>query len=121
MTPIRIFIRSVQSDFARWRKDLRDYLRGDPLMRCFFEVFLIEDTPASDRRPDKAYLDEVERREVQVGLFGADYALGDANGIPAPEREFDRATELEKHRLIFLKGAEESERHPKMRAVIGRA
>ncbi|MCY4648647.1 MAG: DUF4062 domain-containing protein [Gammaproteobacteria bacterium] len=121
MTPIRIFISSVQSEFARERRRLRDYLRGDPLMRRFFDVFLFEDVPASDRRPDEVYLDEVERCEIYVGLFGTDYGFEDANGISPTEREFDRATDLEKHRLIFLKGAERGGRHPKMRALIGRA
>ncbi len=49
MTPTRIFISSVQREFARDREHLRDYLRGDPLMRRFFEVFLFENVPASDR------------------------------------------------------------------------
>jgi len=52
MTPIRIFISSVQREFSRERAQLRDYLRGDPLLRRFFEVFLVEDIPASDRQPD---------------------------------------------------------------------
>ena len=73
MTPIRIFISSAQGEFARERAQLRDYLRGDPLMRRFFEVFLFEDVPASDRRPDEVYLDEVERCDIYVGLFGESY------------------------------------------------
>ncbi len=77
MTPIRIFISSVQREFAREREHLRDYLRGDPLMRRFFEVFLFEDVPASDRRPDDVYLDEVERCDIYVGLFGASYGFED--------------------------------------------
>ena len=126
MNPIRIFISSVQREFAREREHLRDYLRGDPLMRRFFEVFLFEvflfeDVPASDRRPDEVYLDEVERCEIYVGLFGTDYGFGDTDGVSPTERKFDRATELEKHRLIFLRGTEGGERHPKMRALIGRA
>ena len=36
------------------------------------------------------------------------------------EREFDRATELEKYRLIFVRGTDEG-RHPKMRMLVGRA
>ena len=39
MTPLRIFTSSVQTEFAQERAALRDYLRGDPLMRRFFEVF----------------------------------------------------------------------------------
>jgi predicted HTH transcriptional regulator len=70
MTSIRIFISSVQREFAQEREALRDYLRGDPLMRRFFDVFLFEDVPASDRRPDALYLDEVEQSDLYVGLFG---------------------------------------------------
>ena len=121
MTPIRIFISSVQREFAHERERLRDYLRGDPLMRRFFDVFLFEEVPASDRRPDRVYLDEVGRCDIYVGLFGRDYGSEDAEGVSPTEREFDRATELEKHRLIFVKGADGSGRHPKMDALIARS
>lgn len=120
MTPIRIFISGVQREFVQERKHLRDYLRGDPLMRRFFEVFLFEDVPASDRRPSEVYLEEVERCEIYVGLFGQDYGLEDVKGVSPTEREFDRATELEKHRLIFVNGTDEG-RHPKMHRPVGRA
>ena len=46
-------------------------------MRRFFEVFLFEEVPASDRRPDALYLDEVERCDLYVGLFGSDYGTED--------------------------------------------
>ena len=121
MTPVRIFLSSVQREFALERERLRDYLRGDPLMRRFFEVFLFEEVPASDRRPDRVYLDEVDRCDIYVGLFGRDYRSEDAEGVSPTEREFERATELEKHRLIFLKGADSSGRHRKMEALIARA
>ena len=120
MTPIRIFISSVQREFAREREHLRDFLRGDRLMRRFSEVFLFEDVPTSDRRPDEVYLDEVERCDIYVGLFGQDYGVEDVTGASPTEREFNRASKLEKHRLIFVRGADES-RHPKMHALIGRA
>jgi hypothetical protein len=59
MKPLRIFISSVQKEFAVERAALRDYLRGDALMRRFFEAFLFEELPAADRRVDQAYLDAV--------------------------------------------------------------
>ncbi len=96
MTPIRIFISGVQREFAREREQLREYLRGDQLMRRFFEVFLFEDVPASDRWPDEVYLDEVERCEIYVGLFGTDYGFEDDEGISPTGREFDRATALDR-------------------------
>ena len=98
MVPIRIFISSVQSEFAQERKALRDYLREDPLLRRFFDAFLFEDFPASDRRPNELYLDEVERCDLYVGLFGGDYGAEDAEGYSPTEREFDRATERGVHR-----------------------
>ena len=121
MKPLGIFISSVQREFAEERAALRDYLRGDPLMRRFFDPFLFEDVPATDRRPDDLYLDEVERCDLYVGLFGRDYGTEDDEGVSPTEREFDHATALGKQRLIFLKAAGGTNRHPKMQALIGKA
>ena len=46
----RIFISSVQKELAAERRALKDYVHADPLLGRFFEVFLFEDVPASDRR-----------------------------------------------------------------------
>ena len=121
MNLIRIFISSVQREFAQERAALRDYLRGDPLMRRFFDVFLFEDVPASDLRPDSLYLDEVEQSDIYVGLFGDDYGSEDADGISPTEREFDQATASGVHCLIFVKGTNDDKRHPKMQALIRKA
>ena len=121
MNRIRIFISSVQREFAEERKALRDYLRGDPLMRRFFDVFLFEDVPALDRRPDAVYLDEVEQSDIYVGLFGNDYGSQDADGISPTEREFDQATASGVQRLIFVKGRNDNDRHRKMQALIRKA
>ena len=121
MTTLRVFVSSVQREFAAERAALRDYLRGDPLLRRFFDVFLFEDAPAADRRPDELYLDEVGRCDVYVGLFGRDYGNEDETGIAPTEREFEQATAVDAHRLIFVKGLDDDARHPKMRALIDRA
>ena len=47
--------------------------------------------------------------------------LEDADGISPTEREFDRATDLGKKRLIFVKGNDDKARHPKMQALIDKA
>ena len=120
MNPLRIFISSVQGEFSEERAALRDYIRADVLIRRFFEIFLFEDAPASDRRPDQLYLDEVERCDIYVGLFGTDYGNEDDEGVSPTEREFEHATAMGAHRLIFVKGVGDS-RHPKMQALIHRA
>ena len=120
MNPLRIFISSVQREFAEERAALRDYVQGDVLIRRFFEVFLFEDVPASDQRPDQLYLDEVGRCDIYVGLFGTDYGSEDGEGVSPTEREFDHATAVGSHRLVFLKGTGDA-RHPKMQALIRKA
>ena len=82
---MKIFINSVQKEFATERKALAEYLAGDPLLRRFFEYFLFEDQPAADQRADQCYLDEVDRCDIYIGIFGNEYGWED-------EREFYRHT-----------------------------
>ena len=120
MNRSRIFISSVQREFSQERERLRAYLREDALMQHFFDVFLFEDVPALDRRPDDLYLDKVEQSDLYVGLFGNDYGSEDENGISPTEREFEQATTSGVHRLIFVKGTND-DRHPKMQELIHKA
>lgn len=115
---LRIFVSSVQREFAGERRALRDFIEGDALLRRFFEVFLFEDLPASGRRADEVYLAEVDRCDVYLGLLGNDYGHEDAAGIPPTEREFDRATTAGKERLVFVRGDDDSGRRSKMRALL---
>ena len=121
MTPIRIFVSSVQSEFAEERDTLRNYIRDDVLMRRFFDVFLFEDAPAKDHTPDHLYLEEVGRSDIYLGLFGHEYGSEYGTGISPTEREFDHATRVGSHRLIFVKGADGGSRHPKMKSLIAKA
>lgn len=116
-----LFISSVQKELAAERLAVRDFVRGDPLLRRFFEVFLFEDLPASDRRADQVYLEQVERCGVYIGLFGREYGAEDAGGLSPAEREFDRASAKAKPRLVFVKGQDDKGRHPKMLALIRKA
>src|SRR5436309_1836403 len=104
----RIFISSVQKEFTSERRALADFIKGDPLLRRYSEVFIFEDLPATDRRADNIYLDEVD------GLFGNEYGYEDAEGISPTEREFQRATQKHKPRFIFVKGTDDKARDPKM-------
>jgi len=74
--------------------------------------------PAIDRRADEVYLHEVERCDIYVGLFGEEYGNEDEKGYSPTHREFDLATRLGKHRLIFVKGADDGGKAPKMQALI---
>ena len=120
MRPLRIFLSSVQREFAQERAALRDYLRGDVLMRRFFEVFLFEEVPAADRPADALYLEEVDRCHVYLGLLGDEYGFEDAAGVSPTQREYERATAGHKVRLVFVKGADDGGKHSKMQALVRR-
>jgi hypothetical protein len=70
MKPLRIFISSVQKEFAEERATLRDYLRGDPLLRRFVEPFLFEETPAADRRGQPESRPESQPESLEWCVLG---------------------------------------------------
>ena len=45
----RIFISSVQREFAKERKALAEYVRKDAILGRFFDVFLFEEVPAQEQ------------------------------------------------------------------------
>jgi hypothetical protein len=115
---LKVFISSVQKEFAEERQNLFVYLHGDPLLGLFFEPFLFENLPASDQRVDALYVNEVTACDIYIGVLGVEYGWEDKDGISPTEREFDVATQLHKTRLIFIKGASSVQRHPKMTGLI---
>ncbi len=121
MTASSIFLSSVQKELAEERRAVKAFVEGDALLRRFFTVFLFEDLPAADVRADAVYLDRVDRSELYVGLFGNEYGFEDSEGVSPTEREFNRAAQQGKPRLIFVKGTDDRARHPKMAALIRRA
>ncbi len=121
MATTSIFISSVQKELAEERRAVKAFVEGDALLRRYFTAFLFEDLPAADRRADEVYLDEVDRCAIYVGLLGNDYGYEDKDGSSPTEREFDRATLRAKPRLVFVKGADDKARHPKMEALVGKA
>lgn len=60
-THLKIFISSVQKELAEDRRAVKSFVTHDPLLSRFAsDVFLFEDIPAKDRRPDDIYLGGVE-------------------------------------------------------------
>ena len=99
----KIFISSVQKEFAKERKQLAKYIRNDPLLRLFFDVFLFEETPAQERNASDVYLNEVGQCDIYLGIHGRTYGNTDANGISATEQEYNEAGRQNKERICFVK------------------
>ena len=91
----RIFISSVQKEFAEERRLLKRYISKNPAYRRFFDTFVFEeDVVAADRRTDEVYLEELGKCDIYLGLIGREYGFEDAEGVSPTEREFDEATRL---------------------------
>ncbi|MFW5727360.1 MAG: ATP-binding protein [Spirochaetia bacterium] len=117
-----IFISSVQKEFADERREIRDFVHGNRLLGKHFEIFIFEDLPAKDRRPDEMYLNKVKECSVFVSLLGTEYGWEDPkSGLSPTEIEFDCATELSKHRLLFLKKLGKKKPHSKVSALVAKA
>lgn len=115
----RIFISSVQKEFAAERVGLKKFIEANPTLSRFFSVFVLEkDIPATDQKTDEVYLGELKQSDIYIGLVGNEYGFEDAEGVSPTEREFDEATRLGVERLIFVKGANDAERHTKEQAFL---
>ena len=78
---LRMFISSVQKELAEERRAIKDFILADPLLRRFIDdVFLFEDIPASDRKPDNIYLSEVEERDICLAILGNVYGWKNSDG-----------------------------------------
>lgn len=70
----RIFISSVQAEFAEERAFLKRFIENNPILSRFFSVFAFElDVPASDKTTSEVYLEELSRCDIYLGLIGNDY------------------------------------------------
>lgn len=113
MKRIKIFISSVQGEFAQERAMLSQYIRTDALLGKFFEPFIFEEVPANEYLASHVYLKEVELSDIYLGIFGNKYGYEDEEGISPTEREYNLATLLHKTRLIYIKSVGEEKRHIK--------
>ena len=116
----KIFISSVQSEFAEERQILFEYLTSDALLGKFFDPFIFENVPALNTHPTTVFLNEVEKCDIYIGLFGQQYGYEDSEGISPTEREYDYASKFNKIRYIFIKNVPQN-RHPKEKALIQKA
>lgn len=56
------------------RRTVKDFITKDPLLNRFIgDVFLFEDIPAGDRKPDDIYLSEVQQRDIYLAILGNEY------------------------------------------------
>jgi len=90
MSRKRIFISSVQKEFANERKQLCDYIRYDALLGKFFEPFLFEELPAIDLTAQQAYLSEVSNCDIYLAILGQSYGFVSENEVRPPKKNLTK-------------------------------
>ena len=109
----KVFISSVQDEFAAERRKLKDWLGSDPFISRFVEsVFLFEDVPAKGRSPVDVYLDEVKGSDIYIGLIGAQYYGRNSVklGVSATEREYAAAVSAGVECWVYLSNVEKRDK-----------
>ena len=105
----RIFISSVQDEFAEERRRLKQWLTNDLFVSRFVEsVFLFEDVPSRGKPPQEVFLDEVKSSDIYIGFIGSQY-YGKASmkrGVSATEQEYDAAGAADCERWVYLKAVD---------------
>jgi ATP-dependent DNA helicase RecG len=110
-----IFISSVQSEFETERQAIKTFLLTNRLIAKFFDVFLFEDLPSKDKKPNELYMEKVEECSILLALYGKEYGSElSPDGLSPTEKEFDRATDLCKERLVFISSVYNNRSHPKL-------
>jgi predicted HTH transcriptional regulator len=119
---LRVFISSVQKELAEERRAVKDFITADPLLSRFIDdVFLFEDIPAGEQKPDDIYLSEVKERDIYLAILGNEYGWKNADGKSPTELEFDHATRTHRERLVFVKGNDDKARDPDMAKLVNMA
>jgi hypothetical protein len=120
MDSIKIFISSVQKEFASERLRIYDWIRSDALLSQYFTPVLFEKLPAAAQRPSEVYLDEVRESQIYLVILGQEYGYEDANGVSPTELEYECAKENHLYKIAFIKGDSFLERNSKQKAFVSK-
>lgn len=121
MRKYKVFVSAVQKELKNERRAVKDFILENPLLKEYFAVFLFEDLPAKSRSAEKAYLDEVHKSDVYLGIWGDEYGKIGKDNMSAIEKEFREAHQRNKTILIYVKNEKSIKRHKRMSDLIKKA
>ncbi len=119
--PVKIFVSSVQEEFSKERKEIKEAIMKDGFLGSFFEVFIFEENPADNKPPIDVFKDEVKNSDIYVGLFGEKYGSHSDKRKSPTEDEFDLASKQGMYRLVYVKRIDSKTRDVKMKRLIKKA
>ena len=106
MPAFKIFISSVQAEFAKERQLIYDFIHQDELLSQYFEPFIFEQISAQNTNPQQLYLDEAARSQVYLLLVGKQYGNAADGELSPTEQEYLTAGEHNAYRIALIKDLE---------------
>jgi len=104
MKRYKIFVSGVQKELRAERRAVKEFVRKDVLLSEYFDVFLFEDAPAKGKSAEKAYIEEVRKSDVYIGILSQKYGGSGKGALSPTEGEFREAKVKHKEILIYIKG-----------------
>ncbi len=103
MYKFKVFISSVQAEFASERIKIYDFIRNDELMSQYFDPFIFERIPSQDRNPKQLYKEEAAKSQVYLLFIGQEYGNAQPGELSPTEQEYQAAGEGNAYRIAFIK------------------
>ena len=103
MPKFKVFISSVQAEFASERIRIFDFIRNDELMSQYFDPFIFERIPSQDRNPKQLYIAEAAKSQVYLLFIGQQYGNALPGELSPTEQEYHAAGEGNAYRIAFIK------------------
>lgn len=110
MPKFKVFISSVQVEFASERIRIFDFIRNDELMSQYFDPFIFERIPSQDRNPKQLYIEEAAKSQVYLLFIGQQYGNALPGELSPTEQEYKAAGEGNAYRIAFIKELESEPR-----------
>ncbi|MBL7132146.1 MAG: DUF4062 domain-containing protein [Candidatus Omnitrophica bacterium] len=104
MKRYKIFVSGVQKELKAERRTVKEFVHKDVLLSEYFDVFLFEDAPAKSKSAEKAYIEEVRKSDIYIGILGQKYGSSGKGALPPTDAEFREAKAKHKEILVYIKG-----------------
>ncbi len=114
----KIFVSGVQKELKEERFAVKELIAEHVLLKEYFKVFLFEDSPAKSKSAKTAYIDEVRKCDIYLGILGNEYGVTGKNSLSATEQEFREAQSAGKDILIYIKGKDDKKRDKRLQKLI---
>ena len=114
----KIFVSGVQKELKEERFAVKSLIAENVLLKEYFSAFLFEDYPAKGKSAKTAYIDEVRKSDIYLGILGNEYGAVNKDNLSATELEFREAKKKDKEILIFIKSKDSAKRDSRVRKLI---